>query len=230
MSNNDSTLPQHIGIIMDGNGRWAKKRHQPRFKGHIQGVETFKKIARYANKLGIKHMTVYAFSTENWKRPKVEVEAIMKLFYSYLEDAASFVKDNIKTRFVGDLTALTPRMQKLIANAEELSSGATGMQLNIAVNYGGRSEIVAAANKLVESGKEITEENLSSAMYTAPHPDIDLVIRPSGEYRTSNFLIWQSAYAEYVFMDEVLWPDFDEARFDEALEIYTSRNRRFGGI
>ncbi|MDD4546757.1 MAG: isoprenyl transferase [Oscillospiraceae bacterium] len=230
-------LPVHIGIIMDGNGRWAKKRALPRSAGHSYGAKTFRNITKYCEKCGIKYLTVYAFSTENWKRPKSEVDGIMKLFREYLHESISdFKKENIKTRFIGDFTSLSPDIIELMREAEELTKDKTGLCLNIAINYGGREEITHAARLLaleVAQGRltpdNISQEQLASHMYTAGQPDPDLILRPSGEFRTSNFLLWQSAYAEYVFMD-ILWPDFKPADLDKALAEYARRNRRFGGV
>ena len=230
-------LPVHIGIIMDGNGRWAKRRGLPRRAGHAQGAQTFRSITKYCEKRGIRYLTVYAFSTENWSRPQAEVDAIMNLLRDYLKESLSdFTKENIRTRFIGDRTPLAADIRELMAEAEELTREKTGMVLNIAVNYGGRQEIVQAARSLASdvaqgrlSPDEVTEETLSARMYTGNQPDPDLILRPSGETRTSNFLLWQSAYAEYLFMD-VLWPDFKPADLDRALEEYAHRNRRFGGV
>ena len=224
-------LPTHIGIIMDGNGRWAKKRGLPRTAGHSSGAKTFQKIARYCNKIGIKYLTVYAFSTENWKRPKDEVDAIMKLLHDYLVDSVNFQDENIKVKFLGDLTMLDDELNRLIKKAEDDSKDATGLNLNIALNYGGRDEIVRTVRKMAERGDnlvELSESMLSDNLYTAGMPDTDLIIRPSGEYRLSNFLIWQSAYAEYWFTDR-LWPDFSEKDIDEAISAYAQRDRRYGG-
>ena len=231
-------LPEHVGIIMDGNGRWAKRRGLPRQAGHKVGAQNFRKITRYCSSIGIKYLTVYAFSTENWKRPKEEVDALMALFYDYLVEALrDFREENIRTRFIGDVTAFSPELQKLIHETEELSADNTGMCLNIAMNYGGRDEIVKAVKEIASdaaegkiSAENITAEMLSSYMYTANQPDPDLIIRPSGEYRTSNFLLWQSAYSEFVFMDDILWPDFSTENLEEALDEYAKRNRRFGGV
>jgi len=230
-------LPEHIGIIMDGNGRWAKKRGLPRMAGHRAGANNFRTITRYCNKIGIKYLTVYAFSTENWSRPKEEVDALMRLLYDYLQEALrDFREENIRTRFIGDVTALQPVLQQLIAETEELSADRTGLTLNIAMNYGGRAEMVRAAQMLarrVQQGQlapeDIDEAMLSASMYTAGQSDPDLIIRPSGEYRTSNFMLWQSAYSEYVFMDDILWPDFTEEDLERAIDIFNSRSRRFGG-
>ena len=226
------TLPTHIAIIMDGNGRWAKKRSLPRTAGHAAGSKTFKEIARYANKIGLKFLTVYAFSTENWKRPKSEVDNIMNILRDYLRDAKNFKDENIKVKFIGDLKVLDTDIQELIREAEEDSANATGMQLNVALNYGGRDEIVHAVRKIVESGipsDMINEETIGNNLYTAGIPDPDFIIRPSGEYRLSNYLIWQSAYAEYWFSN-ILWPDFKPKHLDMAIEDYLKRNRRYGGI
>ena len=224
-------LPTHIGIIMDGNGRWAKKRGLPRTAGHSSGAKTFQKIARYCNKIGIKYLTVYAFSTENWKRPKDEVDAIMKLLHDYLVDSVNFQDENIKVKFLGDMAMLDDELNRLIKKAEDDSKNATGLNLNIALNYGGRDEIVRTVRKMAERGDnlaELTESILSDNLYTAGMPDTDLIIRPSGEYRLSNFLIWQSAYAEYWFTDR-LWPDFSEKDIDEAISAFAQRDRRYGG-
>lgn len=230
-------LPRHIAIIMDGNGRWAKKRGLPRSAGHSAGASTFRKIARYCNNIGIKYLTVYAFSTENWKRPKEEVDSIMDLLRSYLKEAISdFKTENIKTRFIGDTTVLDDDLKQLIKEAKEASSHATGMTLNIALNYGGRQEIVMAAKKICNDIREgslkeedICEDAISERIYTANQPDPDLIIRPSGEYRLSNFMLWQIAYSEFWYSD-VLWPDFTPEKLDIALEEYSKRGRRFGGL
>lgn len=231
-------LPVHIGIIMDGNGRWAKKRGMPRMAGHRAGANNFRTITRYCNSIGIKYLTVYAFSTENWKRPKEEVDALMALFKDYLEEALrDFREENIRTRFIGDKTQFSESLQKLIKETEELSADKTGLVLNIAMNYGGRDELVTAVRNIARkaadgelSADDISEETISSLLYTAGQPDPDLIIRPSGEYRTSNFMLWQSAYSEYVFFDEILWPDFTTDDLEKAIDIYNKRNRRFGGV
>lgn len=225
-------LPTHIAIIMDGNGRWAKKRSLPRTAGHAAGSKNFKDIARYCNKIGLKYLTVYAFSTENWKRPKEEVDNIMKIFKEYLEDAKNFKDENIQVQFIGDRSALSQDIQRLMKESEDASQEATGLHLNIAINYGGRDEIVHAVKNIVKSGVEaedITEQMISENLYTASQPDPDFIIRPSGEYRLSNYLIWQSAYAEYWFSD-ILWPDFKPKDLERAIDDYNRRNRRFGGV
>ena len=231
-------LPKHIGIIMDGNGRWAKKRGLPRLAGHRAGAQNFRVITRYCNSIGIKYLTVYAFSTENWNRPKDEVEGLMKLLYDYLVEALrDFREENIRTRFIGDTTALSPTLQKLIAETEELSSDKTGMVLNLAVNYGGRAELIRAAQMLARkaadgeiSPEDIDEQMISDSLYTAGQDDPEFIIRPSGEYRLSNFMPWQSTYSEFIFMDEILWPDFTTNDLERAIDIFNKRNRRFGGI
>ena len=195
-------LPEHIAIIMDGNGRWAKKRALPRTAGHAAGSKKFKEIARYCNKIGLKYLMVYAFSTENWKRPKDEVDNIMKIFKEYLEDTKNFKDENIKLQFIGDRSVLDPDIQRLMKQSEEDSKNATGLHLNIAINYGGRDEIVHAVKDIIASGvkaDDVTEQMISERLYTSGQPDPDFIIRPSGEYRLSNYLIWQAAYAEYWF-------------------------------
>lgn len=231
------TLPKHIGIIMDGNGRWAKKRGLPRSAGHTAGAQVFRKITRYCSDIGIKYLTVYAFSTENWTRPEGEVSALMNLFKDYLEEALrDFKDDSIVVRFIGDKSRFSKELLKLMEENEEESKDRDGMVLNIAMNYGGRDEIERAVRAICEkvqsgqiSPKEISQQLISDHLYTAGQPDPDLIIRPSGEHRTSNFLLWQSAYAEYVIMD-ILWPDFKEKDLDQAILEYSKRSRRFGGI
>ena len=228
----DRVLPQHIAIIMDGNGRWAKKRSLPRSAGHVAGAKTFKDIARYCNKIGLKYLTVYAFSTENWKRPKEEVDGIMNLLRDYLKDAENFKSDNIKVNFIGNREVLADDIKELMKKDEEGSRDATGLTLNIAINYGGKDEITRAVREIVKEGippEEITEEVISNHLYTTGMPDPDFIIRPSGEYRLSNYLIWQSAYAEYWFSD-ILWPDFRPKHLEKAIEEYNHRHRRFGGV
>ena len=204
-------LPKHVGIIMDGNGRWAKKRGLSRSAGHKAGANNFRTITRYCSDIGIKYLTVYAFSTENWKRPSDEVSALMSLFKSYLNEALTdFKDDSIVVKFIGDKTGFNSELQELIRENEEESANRDGMVLNIAMNYGSRAEITMAVKKIAEKVKsgelsveDITEQTVSDNLYTAFQPDPDLVIRPSGEYRISNFLLWQSAYTEYVIMDKL---------------------------
>ena len=234
---NESALPVHIGIIMDGNGRWAKKRGLPRKAGHSAGAKTFRKITRYCSDIGIKYLTVYAFSTENWKRPEDEVRSLMKLFKSYLEEALEdFKDDSIVVKFIGDKAPFDENLRNLMLENEESSKDRDGMVLNIAMNYGSRDEIVRAVKNIcndVQSGAVLTEnideQLISDYLYTSGQPDPDLIIRPSGEYRISNFLLWQSAYTEFVIMNK-LWPDFETSDLDEAIKIYSQRNRRYGGV
>ena len=229
--------PRHIAIIMDGNGRWAKKRGLPRTAGHAAGAETFRTIANYCRTLGVEYLTVYAFSTENWRRPEDEIGGIMKLLGKYLEEALlDMEKNHVRFRFFGDLSRLSPQLQALCAQAECRSAGYGEVQVNFCLNYGGRDEILKAAQSFARdvaegnrTPEELTEEILSSYLYSAGVPDPELIIRPSGEMRTSNFLLWQSAYSEYVFMN-VLWPDFSPADLDAAIAEYHRRNRRFGGV
>lgn len=230
-------LPKHIGIIMDGNGRWAKKRGLPRSAGHTAGAQTFRKIARYCSNIGIKYLTVYAFSTENWRRPPEEIDALMRLFKDYLMEAIrDFKDDSIVLRFIGDRSAFSPELRSLMEENEKESAHRDGMVLNIAMNYGGRAELASAMRVIAEdvvngdlSPDAIDESLISDYLYTKGQPDPDLIIRPSGEYRTSNFLLWQSAYSEYCIMD-ILWPDFKESDLDFALVEYAKRNRRYGGV
>lgn len=228
--------PRHIAIIMDGNGRWAKKRGLPRTAGHKAGAESFRTIANYCRTLGVEYLTVYAFSTENWKRSAEEVGGIMRLLGRYLEEALQDMeKNHVCFRFFGDLSRLSPQLQKLCLAAEERSKEYHEVQVNFCLNYGGRDEIVRAARAFARdvaegkrSSEELTEDMLSSYLYSAGVPDPELIIRPSGEMRTSNFLLWQSAYSEFVFMD-VLWPDFGPDDLDKAIAEYHRRHRRFGG-
>ncbi|MDY5100630.1 MAG: polyprenyl diphosphate synthase [Oscillospiraceae bacterium] len=227
----NGSIPRHISIIMDGNGRWAQRRGLPRSAGHKAGAETFRRIARYCKDLGVEYLTVYAFSTENWKRPAEEVGTIMGLLEKYLLDSiAEMEEDRIRLRFFGDLSALSPRLQELIARTAEIAGRLPGcFQANVCLNYGGRDEIVRAARALAESGEEWSEENLERHLDSAGIPDPELIIRPGGEYRVSNFLLWQSAYAEYVFSPK-LWPDFQTEDIDDAIARYRTRDRRFGGV
>lgn len=229
-------IPEHIGVIMDGNGRWAKKRLLPRNAGHIKGAEVFQTITRHCEKLGVKALTVYAFSTENWSRPQEEVDAIMNLLRKYLHDAFGFKDENIKINFIGERSRLDDDIVKLMEEIEETSKNNTGLILNVAVNYGGRDEIASAARRIakdVKDGrideKDIDENLFSSYTYTAGQPEVDLILRPSGEERISNFLLWQCAYSEFIYMD-TLWPDFTPKDLDRAIDEFSKRKRRFGGI
>lgn len=233
----DIILPVHLGIIMDGNGRWAKKRGLPRSAGHKAGGQTFRTITRYCSDIGIKYLTLYAFSTENWNRPKQEVDMLMKYFKEYLSEALrDFRDDTIVLKFLGDMSAFPEDLRSLMIENQELSANRRGMVLNLAMNYGGRAEIVNAVKKISRqvldgnfSVESINEQTVSDNLYTAGQPDPDFIIRPSGEYRTSNFLLWQSAYAEY-YIDDVLWPDYTKEHLNKALVEYSKRNRRFGGV
>lgn len=221
---------KHIAFIMDGNGRWAQKQGKPREYGHRFGVEALERVSRYCRDLGLCAMTVYAFSTENWKRPQVEVNAIMKLLEQYIAKMQRRVdEDRVRYCFIGDMSVLSPTMQCRIRELEEASSRYPQI-LNIALNYGGREEIVHCCNALLAQGKtQITEEDISRQLYTAHCPPPDLIVRTGGELRLSNFLMWQSAYAELYFTD-VLWPDFAEADVDAAITAFYTRGRRFGGV
>jgi len=252
-------LPVHIAIIMDGNGRWAARRALPRTAGHAAGAETFRRVATYCKDIGIKFLTVYAFSTENWKRSADEIATIMDLLQKYLyESIEKMERDRVKMKFLGDISVLSPKLQALIAETEEISKKFDGVQVNICLNYGSRSEILRAVEMYAEErvaalrcaepeakqdtasqdfylsdsahlDPPLTEEDFSKYLYTAGIPDPDLIIRPSGEMRLSNFLLWQSAYSEFYFTD-TLWPDFDARELDRAIAVYQSRDRRYGGV
>jgi len=229
-------VPAHIAIIMDGNGRWAKSRFMPRTYGHKVGVETIRKVVKECSRLGVKYLTLYAFSTENWKRPKDEVDELMKLLAKYMKDAMKLsVKNNMRVRIIGDKSGLSDELNSLIAKLEDVSKDFTGLQLQIAVNYGGRDEIKRAIEHIVDdaaggviSKENINEELISSYLDTKNLPDPDLLIRTSGELRVSNFLLWQIAYSEF-YITDTLWPDFDKDELLKAVESYSKRQRRFGG-
>ena len=235
----DHQVPRHIAVIMDGNGRWAKKRGLPRKAGHKVGAETFRTIATYCKDIGVKYFTVYAFSTENWKRPQDEVDALMNLFRTYLKEAAeTMVARGVAVRVLGDLSVLPADIQRQIDEVHALADtlGEDAATASLCINYGGRDEIKNAVRALahdVQAGRlrpeDITEDTISAHLYTAHMPDPDLIIRPSGEVRTSNFLLWQSAYSEYYFTD-VLWPDFSTKDMDAAIDDFNRRSRRFGGV
>ena len=230
-------IPAHIGIIMDGNGRWEKKRGLPRSVGHTYGAKTFKTITRYISKQGVKYLTLYAFSTENWKRPLEEVNALMKIFRQYLIDSLTdFREDDIKVVFIGDRSAFASDIIDMINETEDVAKDRKGMQLNIAMNYGGRDEILSAVKSLCldsAQGKltasELTEQDISSRLYTAGQPDPDLIIRTGGEHRLSNFMLYQAAYSEF-YSTDTLWPDFKPEDVDKAILEFNNRNRRFGGV
>lgn len=221
---------QHIAFIMDGNGRWAKKRGMPREYGHTHGAAVFKKITDYCGEIGINTVTVYAFSTENWKRPKKEVDALMDLFFDYTQEALDvMVKKDVCIRFIGDKSPLSDKMKKKMEEVEEGSKNNT-RHLNIAINYGGKDEIVRAANLAIKSGKnELTEADIDANLYTNHVSMPDLIFRTAGEQRLSNFLLWQSAYSEFYFTD-TLWPDLKPADIDKAVADFYSRQRRYGGL
>lgn len=230
-------LPVHIGIIMDGNGRWAQKRGMMRFYGHKAGVDTVKEVVKASRELGIKYLTLYAFSTENWKRPKEEVNFLMDLLVEYLsKEVDELNKNNVLINFIGDISVLPEKCKAEIDRAQNLTKNNSGLVLNIALNYGGRDEIVKAVKKICTkiltkefTIEEITEQTISENLYTKNQPDPDLIIRTSGEKRLSNFLLWQSAYSELWFT-EVLWPDFGKENLIEAILYYQTRQRRFGGV
>ena len=223
-------LPRHIAIIMDGYGRWAKKRGLPRTAGHKVGAEVFRDIATYCQELGIEYLTIYAFSTENWKRPKDEVDVLMSLLEQYLQEAIDTMeRDHIRLRVLGDVAGLSPQLQRMIDETNAISTHYQGFQANICLNYGGRAEILRAARLCAEAGEEWTEENFSKYRWSAGIPDPELIIRPSGELRLSNFLLWQCAYSEFYFCD-ALWPDFKRKDLDLAIIDFQHRDRRFGGV
>ena len=232
-----TALPQHVAIILDGNGRWAKKRALPRTAGHAVGSENFRKIATYCNDIGIKYLTIYAFSTENWKRPDEEVKTIMSLLEKYILEAIDEVqKKQLRLCFWGSREGLSDQILKLMEHAEKKSEGMTGMQVNVCLNYGSRTELVTAAREMAREAvsgelnpEDISEEMFERYIYSHGVPAPDLLIRPGGEMRLSNFLLWQIAYTELYFTDK-LWPDFDEHELQLAIAAYQGRNRRYGGI
>jgi len=221
-------VPHHIAIVMDGNGRWANKRYLPRIAGHRQGVESLKRCAKACDARGVRVLTVFAFSSENWKRPTEEVSSLMDLFAMALtREVKQLKEDGVQLRFVGDRRGLSPRVLRSMEEGEAATAGNTRLVLNACFNYGGRWDIAQAAQKLADQGLPITEVNLNRAMSMAHVADPDLVIRTGGEHRLSNFLLWQTAYSEFFFTD-VLWPDFDEAALDQAIASFAQRERRFG--
>ena len=236
MEDDNELFPKHIAIIMDGNRRWAKQRNMPAVFGHKEGAENFKRISRYANKIGIKYLTVYAFSTENWKRSKDEVEALMNIFQTYADEFISRTdKENIRFKLIGDMSGLSDRLRKSMEQAMEKTKNNTGTTVCVCINYGGRHEITQTVQKIakmVKNGEiapeDITEDTITNNLYTAGIPDPDLLIRTSNELRTSNFLPWQLTYSEFYFTPRN-WPEFREIDLDEAIEEYKKRNRKFGG-
>ncbi|MBR4628200.1 MAG: isoprenyl transferase [Ruminococcus sp.] len=229
-------MPQHVAIIMDGNGRWAKKRGLPRPFGHREGAKTFKKIVRHSKDIGIKHLSFYAFSTENWSRPDDEVAGLMRIFSSYLDDISWLHKEKTRMIFIGDKARFSEELRNKMIQTEKVTENYDEMIIFLAINYGGRDDIAHSARRIAEMVKngelqpeDITEQTVADGLYTAGFPDVDLVIRPSGEQRLSNFLIWQCAYAEYYFTN-ILWPDFKGEDLEAAIIEYANRNRRFGGV
>lgn len=226
-------MPKHVGLIMDGNGRWAKKRLMPRPAGHRAGMEAMKAAVRFSHSVGIEALTVYAFSTENWKRPVTEVDALFNLLSEYFyKDIDELDANNVKMIVIGDLGRLAPKMRGLLETAMERTKNNTGLRFNVAINYGGRAEIVHAVQQLIRDGvpaDEVTEEAIASRIYTAGQPDPDVIIRTAGEERLSNFLLWQAAYSEFVFTP-VLFPDFDENAYTDCLKEFMGRTRRFGKV
>lgn len=223
-------LPRHIGIIMDGNGRWARRRGLPRNMGHRAGAETLRRITEYCDSIGIQAITAYAFSTENWRRPKEEVDGIMRLLNEYLANMEKNLGGkNTRIIITGALAPLSGEIRARIAETEAFTRNNTGIVLNIALNYGGRSEIVHAVREALAAGEEVSEESIERHLYTKNLPPVDLIIRPSGEQRLSNFLLWQAAYAE-LWYDRVLWPDFSEKHMNRAILDYQQRDRRYGGV
>ena len=232
-----NSLPRHVAVIMDGNGRWAQKRGLPRSAGHKAGAESFRRLGTYCKKLGIDYLTVYAFSTENWKRPPEEIDGIMQLLRRYLHECIDTMeRDGNRLRFLGDLSVLDDDLKELIRETNEISARIEGFQANVCLNYGGRNEIVRAAKAFAQDVKEgkkdidaLDESSFQDYLYTKGLPDVDLMIRTSGEERLSNFLLYQNAYAEFVFTD-VKWPDFGREAFIDCLKEYETRNRRYGGL
>ena len=232
-----SRLPRHIAIILDGNGRWARRRGLPRTAGHKVGAETFRTIATYCRDIGIEYLTVYAFSTENWKRPQEEVDTIMTLLKKYLLEAIDTMeRDNVRLRFMGDMSPLSDELKGLVDQCNAISQRLTGCLCSICINYGGRAELVHAARQFAEDCRvglvkpeDLTEERLSGYLYSAGIPDPELLIRPGGEQRLSNFLLWQCAYTEF-YSTDVLWPDFKKEDLLEAIAAYQRRDRRYGGV
>lgn len=226
-------LPRHIGIIMDGNGRWARQRHLPRVAGHRAGVRTIRPVMEACDEAGVHILTLYAFSTENWSRPRHEVAALMQLFGETIDNEIDELhREGVQIRVLGERERLSERLQRKVAAAEARTAGNTKAVLNVAINYGGRGEIVAAVRELAESGSDLTrleQGALSNALYTAGLPDPDLIIRTAGEMRISNFLLWQAAYAE-LYVTDTLWPDFGEAALHDALRAFSSRERKFGAV
>ena len=230
MNNNNKDMPKHIAMIMDGNGRWAKERGLNRTSGHEEGAKTVRKMTQYCSDIGIKYLTLYAFSTENWERPKLEVEFLMKLLERYLKkELEVYLKNNIKFKAIGDLNRFSKSLQKTISDTEIKTANCTGLTQVLALNYGSKNEIIRAIKKLNEQNLEVNESNLESCLDTAGMGDVDILIRTSGEIRLSNYLLWQNAYAE-MFFTQTYWPDFSESELDDIISDFIKRERRFGGI
>ena len=227
---NNQNIPNHIAIIMDGNGRWAKEKGLNRTAGHEEGAKTVRNITIHASQIGVKYLTLYAFSTENWSRPKLEVEFLMKLLERYFKsELPIYLKNNIQFKAIGDLSKFSKKLQAIIKDTEEKTSSCTGMTQVLALNYGSRNEITRAVQKLQESSLEINEDNIEKYLDTAGIDDVDLLIRTSGEVRVSNYLLWQIAYAE-MFFTNIYWPEFNPNELDDIISDFNNRERRFGGI
>ena len=224
------TLCKHIGVIMDGNGRWAKAHGFPRFEGHRRGADNVRKVVEMAGNAGIKYITLYSFSTENWNRPQEEVDGLLSLLKRFLpREAQALKKKNVRLEIIGDVKKFSDELQKCIRKSVEITAECDGIVLVLALNYGGRDEIIRAVHKISARGQEFTEDNISKALDTGHMPDLDIIVRTSGEHRLSNFLLWQSAYAELIFVERT-WPDFKQEDFDEVLSIFAQRKRRFGRL
>ena len=223
-------VPNHIAIIMDGNGRWAKKRGMIRTEGHKRGVQALEKILKYSDEIGVKYLSVYAFSTENWNRPKLEVETILMLFNKYLKyKFKDFMEQNVRLVISGSRERLSKSLNETVDEITDKLKNNTGIVLNICFNYGGRLDILESMKKTLENGEEITEENISKNLYNSFIPDPDLLIRTGGEFRVSNYMLWQIAYSE-IYVSNVLWPDFNEEELDKSIKSFNNRDRRFGNI
>ena len=229
-NNRENLTPTHIAIIMDGNGRWAKEKNLKRTAGHEEGAKTVRNITIHCSNIGVKYLTLYAFSTENWSRPKLEVEFLMKLLERYFKsELPIYLENNVKFKAIGDISKFSKKLQAIIKDTEEKTSNCTGLTQILALNYGSRDEIIRAVKKMENKNLEITEENLNSCLDTADIPDVDLMIRTSGEVRVSNYLLWQIAYAE-MFFTQTYWPEFDKFELDDIISDFYKRERRFGGI
>lgn len=227
---NNELIPKHIAIIMDGNGRWAKERGLKRTAGHEEGAKVVREITTHCSNIGVKYLTLYAFSTENWTRPKLEVEFLMKLLERYFKNELPvYLENNVKFKAIGDLTKFSKKLQNVIRNVEEKTKNCTGLTQVLALNYGSRDEITRAVKKVVEKNLEINEKNITQNLDTGSIPDVDLLIRTSGEIRVSNYLLWQIAYAE-MFFTQTYWPEFSSNELDDIISDFHKRERRFGGI